>query len=159
MSSAVLIDNKLVQPPFALEEGSYQLLIRHEDYSSWSERLIVHAGVDQHIRVALARKEDPARVAPPRAPLATLALSASDMQKLSGEALQLKSTESSHTRVRVLLCVSAEGRVTSTNIMSNLRSGDRRKVHQQLSRWRYQPPRHEGAAVTACFTDSIPVRD
>ena len=163
----VWIDGDPVATPLTLAPGTHQLRAERANYLPWIEELTAEAGSHVKLRIALAAEPDGA--APPQADLgpavgpatpSVVAIGSTRVKRLRGSTLTLlPSQRRGRDRVRVLICLSPEGRVESSHVLSNLSSRGAELVQTQLARWQYRPVKVDGSgAVSACFTDSLSIR-
>jgi serine/threonine protein kinase len=156
----VWIDDEATEQAVELAAGTHHLRAELANYLPWSESFTVRAGTHLQLRIALSEEPTPIVVqpisdAPPRAEVA--AVGASLMRRQSGKTLSLPSLRRARrARIRALICVSPEGRVTSSHILSDVSKRASRQLQAQLSTWRYHPiSRGDQTPVSACFTDAL----
>ncbi len=152
-SAQVLIDGQEQHGSVMLDPGRYNLEIRSDDYRNFSETLEVRAGEQKEYRIALS----PSNHRPGTATGSPAKVVASnELVKVQGKSLALPADDlGDRSHVRVLLCVSPQGEVSSAKVVSDVSATSKASLEQQLASWRYQPA---GATTSACFASYLRVR-
>ena len=162
-NAVVWINDAIAEKSVELEAGTHLVRAKSPNYVPWSSSIVVRPGMDLQLSVALAPEQtaplvQPLPVAPPAQRI--VAVGASQMQRQVGQPLSLHSAKrSGRDRVRAIICVSPQGNVRSSHILSNISTRSKGLLQAQISQWRYRPVRPDKeTAVSACFADTLPVK-